>query len=147
MINPDVLDLDLVNNDCVSNALVRSATINNILLPNEQFYEIFSQLNESQASVQLQFQISRKNNELPPKPLQIFLSGGAEVRKSFLVTKINGYLKKILRYPNQTFDQPSVLVTASTGTAATKVSMVLHCILYIISLLSGIEILWVKEAK
>ena len=53
MINPDLLDLDLEDGDHVNNALVASATVyfllityNNLLLPNQQFYEIFSQLNE-----------------------------------------------------------------------------------------------------
>ena len=31
------------------------------------------------------------------------------------------YLKSLLRYPNQNLDQPSLLVTASTGKAATGV--------------------------
>ena len=31
-------------------------------------------------------------------------------------------LRRVLRYPNQNFDQSSVLVTASTGKAATGVS-------------------------
>ena len=55
------------------------------------------------------------NNELPPKPFQVFLSGGASVEK----TK---YLKRVLRYPNQSLDQPSVLVTTSTGKAATGIN-------------------------
>ena len=53
MINPDLLDLDLDDGDHVNNALVASATVyfllityNNLLLPNQQFYEICSQLNE-----------------------------------------------------------------------------------------------------
>ena len=53
MTNPDLLDLDLEDGDHVNNALVASATVyfllityNNLLLPNQQFYEIFSQLNE-----------------------------------------------------------------------------------------------------
>lgn len=53
MINPDLLDLDLEDGDHVNNALVASATVyfllityNNLLLPNQQFYEICSQLNE-----------------------------------------------------------------------------------------------------
>ena len=53
MINPNLLDLDLEDGDHVNNALVASATVyfllityNNLLLPNQQFYEICSQLNE-----------------------------------------------------------------------------------------------------
>ena len=66
--------------------------------------------------------LAEKNNELPPKPFQIFLSGGAGVGKSFLIKAITEYLKRVLRYPNQNLDQPSVLVTASTGKAATGIN-------------------------
>ena len=51
MINPNLLDLDLEDSDSVSNATVVSTIIDNLLLqspPNEQFYEICSQLNEGQ---------------------------------------------------------------------------------------------------
>ena len=92
VINPDLLHLDLLNNYCLSNALVRSTTTDNILHPNEQFYEIYSQLNESQQrQLNFNFKLAKKNNELPPKTFQIFLSGGAEVEQSFLVTAINEY--------------------------------------------------------
>ena len=66
-----------------------------------------------------QCKLSEKNNELPPKPFQIFLSGHTGVRKSFLVLAITEYLKRALRYPNQNLDQPSALVTASTGKVVT----------------------------
>ena len=59
---------------------------------------------------------------MPPKPFHIFLSGGTGVGKSFLVKTITEYLKRVLRYPNQYLDQPSVLVTASTGKAATGIN-------------------------
>ena len=40
-------------------------------------------------------QVSRKSNELPPKPFQIFLSGGAGgTGKSFLISAITEYLKR-----------------------------------------------------
>ena len=66
--------------------------------------------------------LAEKNNELPPKPFQTFLSGGTGVGKSFLIKAITEYLKRVLRYPNQNPDQPSVLVTASTGKAATGIN-------------------------
>ena len=63
----------------------------------------------------LRCKLTVMNKDLPPKPFQISLSGGASVGK----TK---YLKQVLRYPNQSLDQPSVLVTTSTGKAATGIS-------------------------
>ena len=59
---------------------------------------------------------------MSPKPFQIFLSGDAGVRKSFLIKAITEYLKQVLRCPNQNLDQPSVLVTASTEKAATYIN-------------------------
>ena len=61
---------------------------------------------------------------MPPKPFQIFLSEGAGVEKSFLIKEVTEYLKRVLRYQNQTLDQPSVLVTASTGKAATGINAI-----------------------
>ena len=46
MVNPNLLDLDLQGSDIVSNMHVVSTVIENLLLPIEQFYEIWSQLNE-----------------------------------------------------------------------------------------------------
>ena len=67
------------------------------------------------------FKLAERNNELGPKPFQIFLSWSAGVIKSFLVTAITEYLR-ILRYPSQNLHNPSVLVTAYTGKAATDVN-------------------------
>ena len=129
MINPDLLDLDLEVSDSVSNAPVALVTVDNLLLPSQKFYELCSQLNEGQQhlfNVAMQHamycNLAEKNNQLEPKPFQIFLSGSAGVRKSFLVTSITEFLKRILRYQSQNFDNPSVFVTASTGKAATNVN-------------------------
>ena len=48
MINPNLLNLYLEDSDNVINATAVSTIIDNLLLPNEQFYEICSQLNEGQ---------------------------------------------------------------------------------------------------
>ena len=48
MINPNFVDLDLKDSDSMSNAFAVSAISDNLSLPNEQFYEIYSQLNEGQ---------------------------------------------------------------------------------------------------
>ena len=116
------------------NASAVSTVIDNFLLPNEQFYEICTQLNKGQQhqfnfimQYALHCKLAEKNNESPPKPFQIFLSGGAGVGKSFLIKAISEYLKLVLRYPNQNFDLLVKLL---------QVSMVLHYILHFISLLS-----------
>ena len=66
--------------------------------------------------------LAEKNSELPSKPFQICLSRGAGIGKSFLSKAITEYLKRVLRYPNQNLDQPSVLVTAYTGKVATGIN-------------------------
>ena len=48
MINPNLLDLDLEDSDSVNNASVVLTITDNLLLPNERFYKICSQLNEGQ---------------------------------------------------------------------------------------------------
>ena len=70
----------------------------------------------------LHCKLAEKNDELPLIPFQIFLSGGAGVGKSFLIKPITEQLKRVLRYPNHSLDQVSVLVTASTGKATTGIS-------------------------
>ena len=138
MINPNLLGLDLEDSDRVSNALAVSAIIDILSLPNELFYEICSQLIEGQQHLFnfiMQYALHCKlaeKNELPPKPFQIFLSGGAVVGKSFLIKVITEYLKRVLRYPNQNLDQPSVLVTGSTGKATTGInSITLHSVFHL----------------
>ena len=90
-----MLDLDFDDSDSGSNATAVSTIINNLLLPNEQFYEICSQMNEVQQHLfnfimqyAVHCKLAEKNNELPTKPFQIFLSGGAGVGKSFLIKAI-----------------------------------------------------------
>ena len=57
-----------------------------------------------------------------PDAFHVFLSGGAGVGKSFLVKTVTEYLTRILKHHNQRLDQPSILVTASTGKAATNIN-------------------------
>ena len=125
MISPNLLDLD---SDNAINVTAVSTIIDNLLLPNEQFYEICSQLNEGQQQLfnfimqfALHCELAENNNELPPKPF-IILSGGAGVGKSLLIKAITEYLKRVLQYPNQNLDQPSVPVTASTGKVAAVIN-------------------------
>ena len=131
----------------MSNEPVVSTVTDNLLLPYEQFYELCSQLNEDQQHLLnfimqhvLNCKLAEKNNELPPKPYQMFLSGGTGVGKSFLIKPITEYLRQVLRYPNQNLDQSSVLVTASTGKAATGVNgITLHSAFHYVSVKSGFK--------
>jgi ATP-dependent DNA helicase PIF1 len=73
---------------------------------------------------QAQEQLHFESNDLnPPIPYFIFLSGGGGgVGKSHTVKGIIEYLKRHLKFKDQNVDeQPSVLVCASTWTAAVKI--------------------------
>ena len=121
MINPNLLDLDMEDSNGVSDVPVAS-TIDNLLLPNEQYYEICSQLNEGQQHLfnfimqyAIQLRLGENNSESQPEPFHIFLSGGAGVGKSFLVHVVTEFLKSSEM-------SKSLLVTASTGKAATGIN-------------------------
>ena len=130
IVNPSLIDFDEEDNsNNLSNIPVRSTAIENLSLPNETFYEMCSQLNEKQHDLfnfimryAVRCRFAEHNNECDTEPFYIFLSGGGGVGKSFLVHVITEYLKRVLKYPNQMISQPSVLVTASTGKAATCVN-------------------------
>ena len=152
MINPNLLHPDFNNSGSVSNATAVSTIIDNVLLPNEQFYEVYSQMNEGQQHLfnfimqyALHCKLGEKNNELPPKTFQIFLSGGAGVGKSFLIKAITEYFKRFLRYPNQNLDQPYVFVTASTWKAATGINGVTLHSAFHLPVKSGLKFYKYKE--
>ena len=48
MINPDLLHVDSEDGNTLSNAPVPSTVVDNLLLPNEEFTEIYLQLNDGQ---------------------------------------------------------------------------------------------------
>ena len=90
-----------------------------------------SQLNEGQQNLfnfimkyAIKCTLNERNDLDMPDPLDIFLSAGAGIRKSFLANLIAECLKKkththTLKYAGQKCDyHPSVVVTASTGKAA-----------------------------
>ena len=130
MINPDLIDFDINDGNGINNGPIAPTRTDNILLPNDQFYDLCSQLNEGQQHIfnfimkyAMECHLAENNNKPLPEPFYIFLSGSAGVGKSFLVNVITEYLKRVLRYPDQAIDdQPSVLVTASTGKAATVIN-------------------------
>ena len=78
MTNSIFLNLDLEHSDNASSTLVVSIITDNLLLPDEQFSKIYSQLNEGQQHLfifimqyALSCKLAEKNIQLPPKPFQI----------------------------------------------------------------------------
>ena len=105
MINPDLIDFDIDHSSDI-NVPIGNTRIDNMLLPNDQFYEICSKLNIGQLYIfnfiikhANEIRLAEKNDKLPPQSFYIFLSAGAGVGKSFLVNVITEYLKRSLRYP------------------------------------------------
>ena len=71
--------------------------------------------------------LAEKYGEFMLDTFHMSLSGAAGLGKMFLVKTIAEYLVRIVKHHNQRLDQPSVLVTASTGKAATNIdSVTLH---------------------
>ena len=62
------------------------------------------------------------NNMESIESLHIFLCGGTSVGKSFSLKSVIEYLKRLMKYHGQNLHQPVVLVTASTGKAATRIN-------------------------
>ena len=128
MIHPDIID---VNVDDYTNDIrqVPSSSINDLSMPITTYYDLCSKLNEKQLELfyfifkhAIQTKLADINGLEIPSPFKIFLSGGAGVGKSFLVKLITETLKRTLKEPTQNFaDQPSVIVTASTGKAAANI--------------------------
>ena len=101
MINPDLLDLDLDDgNDEIGVPVTSTSVIDNQSIPRELFYEMCSKLNQGQLELfnlitkyAYEWQLADKNDLPKPDPFYIFLSGGAGVGKSYLVTLITEQLK------------------------------------------------------
>ena len=121
MFNPNLIDYDEDVTNGTTTGPIAPTTVNDLLLPNEIYYEMCSQLNEKQRNLfnfimkhTVESRFSEDNNVSPPDSFHIFLSGGAGVGKSFLALVITEFIQRTSKYPGQNLDQPSVLVTAST---------------------------------
>ena len=129
MFDPNLIDYDEDVTNSTTSGPIAPTTVNDLLLPNEIYYEMCSQLNEMQRNLfnfvmqhTRECRFAEDNAVSPPDPFHIFLSGGAGVGKSFLALVITEFIQRTLKYPGQNLDQPSVLVTASTGKAATGIN-------------------------
>jgi hypothetical protein len=129
--DPSLLDFDSGFEDCnIPTGLAASSSIDSPSIPLDTYYEMCSQLNEGQHDLfnyimkwATRYMLNRDNDDVQPEPFHIFLSGGAGVGKSFLVNVVIEYLNKILLFPGQNSDeQPSIAVTASTGKAACNIN-------------------------
>ena len=126
-INPELLDYD--TSDQPSNGIETPAlsTIENRSISREMCYEMCSQLNEEQLQIfhyvmryAVEYMLNERNDLILPEPIYVFLSGGAGVGKSYVSKVMIENLRNVLKFHLQDFStQQSVVVTASTGIAAT----------------------------
>ena len=130
-IDPDNLEADIPavpqQKRQQSKALYSIATIHR--MADIDFYKMVQSLNQKQRPLfdfiynwAVQTRTSELLNSDKPAPFSIFLSGGAGVGKSHTVNTIFQGVVRALRAPGQDPDKPTVLMTASTGKAATNVN-------------------------
>ena len=130
VLDPDILECnELSNENSPNSSTVRDSVKKDYSMANTQFYEMCYKLNAGQRylfnyiSTFVQKLLHNESNGIDlPDPFYIFLSGGGGVGKSHLVISISEYLKRMLKFACQRFDQPSVVLTASTGVAACRIS-------------------------
>ena len=135
--DPNLLDFDSGFKDGdIPIGTVALSLLENSVLPLDMYYEMSSQLNEGQQDPfnfmmkwTMKYMLHKDNDEIEPDPFHIFLSGGAGVGKTFLVNVIIEYLKKTLLFPGQnSYEEPSISITASTGRAAMVQQYIQHFI-------------------
>ena len=103
--------------------------VTNKHMENTEYYELYTRLNEEQRFLfnfimrKTQEQLHFKgNNTSAPDPYFVFLSGGGGVGKTYTVKGIIEYLRRHFKFRGQNSEeQPSILVCASTGTAAVRI--------------------------
>ncbi|KAK3109198.1 hypothetical protein FSP39_025266 [Pinctada imbricata] len=98
------------------------------LVTDSRFYELVRSLNDKQRILfdymydwATRTRLASDDNSVP-QPFYIFLSGGGGVGKTHLVNTIYEGLVRALRKPGQDPDKPTVLMTASTGKAASNIN-------------------------
>ena len=126
--NPDLLEFDTTIKDTISSATTSSSNSRVLSMPNDQFYSIVSCLNEDQRNLfnfvcryTEKLLHSESNGMELPEPFHIFLTGGGGVGKSYVTLCCIEYMKRRLKFPGQDLAKPSIVITASTGVAASRI--------------------------
>ena len=127
MINYDWLNRDLEEGDIISNAPIAPTIIDSLLLPNEQFYEMCPQFNESQQH------LFWKENWVSTQTIPDNCKWRCwHLRRCFMTTMIKhlevwDIQTRSLRYPTHNLERVPVLVISSSGKAATGLNdIILH---------------------
>lgn len=125
-LNPDNLPNDVLETNLRHSSSNKSFTLTKTsTLPDTDFYKLIQSLNSKQ---RLLFDFiyywatAMRLSVNVPDPFHIFLSGGGGVGKSHLINAIYEGVTRALRTPAHSPDQPTVLLTASTGKAAVNIN-------------------------
>jgi hypothetical protein len=131
LLNPGNLDPhQLVNMepDSTSTHQQTAITLQLQIRPDEEYYPLIRSLNRMQRQIHeyiftwcMQTRLAHLLNSPTPAPFHIFLSGGGGVGKSHTVHTIYQSTVRILRLAGQNPDNPTILLTASTGKAAVNI--------------------------
>ena len=138
-LNPELLGLEDESTQAIQTSVDEFATFSKLtkhILSNDAFYEMCQQLNQKQRDIfnaLINHIQNIKHRDIEPNPLHVFITGGGGVGKSFLIKAFSEYAYRQLKFPKQNIvDQPSILLTASTGTAASGINgTTLHSALHI----------------
>ncbi|KAK3086403.1 hypothetical protein FSP39_017935 [Pinctada imbricata] len=126
-LDPSLLPVQAIEDNEVTTP--RNYTIGKTqLVTDSRFYELVRSLNDKQRILfdymydwATRTRLASDDNSVP-QPFYIFLSGGGGVGKTHLVNTIYEGLVRALRKPGQDPDKPTVLMTASTGKAASNIN-------------------------
>ena len=124
--NPENLDIVDPNDFQATGATCK---ITRKCMEDKEYWELYTRLNDDQRFLfnfvmrQTQEQLHfESNNVTCPEPYFVFLSGGGGVGKTYTVKGLIEYIRRNLQFRGQNTDeQPSIFVCASTGTAAVRI--------------------------
>jgi DNA replication protein DnaC len=122
-LDPDILPPETTSNRPAVQHKPLYTVTTTYRMPDADYYSSIRSLNTQQRQL-FDFTFnwaSQHRLHKEPPPFFIFLSGGAGVGKTHLVKTIYESLLRTLRCPGQNPDQPPVIVTASTGKAASNI--------------------------
>ena len=127
VLDPDILESCPIEPDHHEKPQSTFTLSTSSLIPDTEFLARVRDLNTQQRLLFYHLFSWATNKRLQSDSFYIFLTGGAGVGKTFLINVVYEGLTRALRTPGQDPAKPSVLMTASTGKAASNIDgMTIH---------------------